>query len=302
MTNTTAGEAINDEMIYTVAEAIMISFYINMCFFVCEIAMLSFGPGGEVRHVLDTMAHILAGPIAFLGFLNGGFMSSLFFFLSLWHFMCDSGQSRPSYIRVLPLNREEFWIWFESTWLFLHHWYIGAFKLLSTDLADQLTGINLQSGSIRFLIRTWVLGATLSHLSFGMAALHMRHHEVLRALSVLFRMGAATAIVGGVSNPATQVRLAYAWDLVWMAVILSLTARKALCTRATVTSKHGPESGNAAISGDGPEQPGDAAHQAHPSMTDSELAMHQRLVGRVRAQQPNSRKEGLIEIGVARSL
>ena len=79
--------------------------------------MLVYGPTGAYRHTLDTMAHILAGPISFLGFLNGGFTGSFFFFLSLWHFLCDSGRARPSYLRERPRTREEFWIWFESLWL-----------------------------------------------------------------------------------------------------------------------------------------------------------------------------------------
>jgi hypothetical protein len=100
-------------MLDTVGEAVMISGYINFCFFVSEVAMIAFGPQGETRHVLDTMAHILAGPIAFLGFLNAGFTGSFFFFLALWHFLCDAGRARPSYIRVFPRTREEAWVWFE---------------------------------------------------------------------------------------------------------------------------------------------------------------------------------------------
>ena len=65
----------------------------------------------------------------------------------------DSGRARPSYVRVLPRSREEWWIWFESLWLLLHHWYIGAYKLLSTDLASQLVSLDLAGGSLRFIIR-----------------------------------------------------------------------------------------------------------------------------------------------------
>jgi hypothetical protein len=61
-----------------------------------------------------------------------------------------------------------------SFWLLLHHWYIGAFKLLASDLHSQLTTIDVSTGSIRFIVRTWVCGATLSHLSFGMEALQSK--------------------------------------------------------------------------------------------------------------------------------
>ena len=238
--------------------------------------MLAYGPRGQTRHTLDMMAHILAGPISFLGFLNGGFMSSIFFFLSLWHFMCDSGQARPSFIREGWQTGEEFWVWFESCWLFLHHWYIGTFKLLSTDLNKQLDGIDLQSGSIRFLIRTWVLGATLSHLSFGMAALSMKHHNALRILSVFFRMGAAALIVSDAFqyDVPTAVRYAYGWDLCWMSVILLLTVRKALCSVQTVAPK-GKE-----------EMSEDIEHAVHlrHSTSDAQTAIQTRLVERLKKQ------------------
>ena len=208
-------------------EAALISAYINICFIVAEVAFVVYGPKGEFREALDTLAHILAGPISFLGFLNGGFMGSLCFFLSLWHFLCDSGRARPSYVRVCPRNRHEFLVWFESFWLLLHHWYIGAFKLLSTDLASQLPGIKFNSGDLRFYVRWWACGATLSHLSFGMQALGMKNHVYARVLSVVLRMGSAALIVALRDNLA--VRVAYAWDLVWMTVIITLTICKAVC-------------------------------------------------------------------------
>eukprot|EP00946_MAST-07B_sp_MAST-7B-sp1_P002280 g2280.t1 len=223
-----SGAGLSEETVVTVLEGVYISIYINLCLMVAEVAVLAFGPRDHHRETLDTLAHILAGPISFLGFLNGGFMGSLFFFLSLWHFLCDSGEARPSLIRVCPTNWKEFWVWFESLWLLIHHVYIGAFKLLSTDLAGQLQGVNTSEGPIRFLIRTWVGGATMSHLSFGMTALGMRGATFFRVLSVFMRMGAAAAIVV-VHADQTALRLAYIWDLCWMTVILLLTVRKALC-------------------------------------------------------------------------
>ena len=216
---------LSEQTITTVLEGVYISMYINLCFMVAEIAVLAWGPIGSRRETLDTLAHILAGPISFLGFLNGGFMGSLLFFLSLWHFLCDSGQSRPSLVRVCPRNCKEFWVWFESLWTLIHHIYIGAFKLLSTDLASQLEGVNTSQGPVRFLVRTWVGGATMSHLSFGMTSLGMQGALFFRVLSVFMRMGAASAIVAQYEG---ALRMAYIWDLCWMTVILSLTLRKEL--------------------------------------------------------------------------
>eukprot|EP00966_Prymnesium_polylepis_P222105 5139277-Prymnesium_polylepis.1 len=40
---------------------------------------------------------------------------------------------------------------------------------------------------IRYFIRTWILGATLSHLSFGMSAIGMKGAVTCRVASVGFR-------------------------------------------------------------------------------------------------------------------
>lgn len=260
MSNSTG---LSSEQMETVSEALLISGYLNLCFMVAELAVLAHGPKGKFREALDTLAHILAGPISFLGFLNGGFMGSLFFFLSLWHFLCDSGGARPSFVRTCPRNCEEFWIWFESFWLLLHHWYIGAFKLLSTDLASNLQGINTSQGSIRFQIRTWVCGATLSHLSFGMAALDLKGATFARVISVICRMGAALGIVI-VRKDQMALRLAFSWDLIWMSVILSLTARKAFCAGKAKTADTTPD------------------HENHPEHEDGAASMQVRLVERIR--------------------
>jgi len=212
-------------------EAIMISAYLNFCFFVAEIAFVQYGPPPHHRHALDMMAHILTGPIAFLGFLNGGFLGSFAFFFSLWHFLCDSNRARPSLVRVLPTSMAEFWVWFESLWLLIHHWFIGTFKLLSTEL--RIPGTDTNAEPIRYYIRTWILGATLSHLSFGMGALGMGGASFVRIASVGFRMGAALTIV--LKQFGTNFTIAYTWDLIWMSVILALTCRKAICAGSAET-------------------------------------------------------------------
>jgi hypothetical protein len=292
MSNSTG---LSPETINTVLEAVYISSYLNICFMVAEIAVLAYGPQGSYRQTLDTLAHILAGPISFLGFLNGGFVGSLFFFLSLWHFLCDSGQARPSLIRECPTSWAEFWVWFESCWLLLHHIYIGAFKLLSTDLAGQLEGVNTSRGPVRFLIRTWVGGATMSHLSFGMTALHLKGATFFRALSVFMRMGAAIAIVI-VHSDQTALRMAYTWDLVWMGVILSLTVRKALCGDSARGHGHGAAQDTenpitkspaaAASSAAGKEK--DMGEESAETMGDDGGGLRGRLVKRVRKHRRES--------------
>ena len=275
-----------------VYEAAMISAYLNFCFFVGEIAFVSYGPTGKVRHTLDVMAHILTGPISFLGFLNGGFMGSFFFFFSLWHFLCDSNRARPSLVRVMPTSREEFWVWFESLWLLIHRdlntirtrrrrrscqtcrrrpcggtealgfsvrtaaWQTGSSgpssssRRSSRSRATTPTTRPSDIGFVRGLcaslttstplivtpsraafhlsVRPCVvqLGATLSHLSFGMGALGMKGAAATRLLSVFFRMGSALSIVLQHDKFGRNFTAAYTWDLCWMTVILLLTARK----------------------------------------------------------------------------
>ncbi len=311
-------QGVGENNIYIVFDAVFISFYINLCFFVAEIGMLTYGPTGRVRHTLDTMAHVMAGPFAFIGFLNQGFMGTLFFFLSLaselgvstrivaltlhtcgslslglvltwwagdrvapeqWHFMCDVGRARPSYIRECPQTVEEGWVWFESLWLLIHHWYIGAFKLLSSDLASELSGIDVRGGPLRRYIRLWACGATLSHLSFGMAELGMRGHVTFRAISVLLRMGFAGWIA--IEFPG-EVRLAYIWDLCWMSVILGLTARKALCAPKLAA---GAELNKGASPSHETTEPAPVHQNAvRNSKYESELALESRLVNRLRQQ------------------
>ena len=105
-----------------------ISIYINLCLMVAEVAVLAFGPRDHHRETLDTLAHILAGPSPSSDSSTAGSWI-VFFFLSLWHFLCDSGEARPSLIRVCPTNWKGLGL-FESLWLLIHHVYIGAFKLL----------------------------------------------------------------------------------------------------------------------------------------------------------------------------
>ena len=50
----------SDDIPTEVYEAMMISAYLNFCFFVAEIAFVAYGPQGDARHALDMMAR---GPL-----------------------------------------------------------------------------------------------------------------------------------------------------------------------------------------------------------------------------------------------
>ena len=165
--------------------ALLLSIFINLCFFMAELASLASGPSGERRELMEAYAHILTGPIAFIAFINkGGFTGTFIFFCTLWHFLCKTGRGRPSYVLALPcrkgVTRFEVWWWFECFLLLVHHVFIGAFKVaLDLQLFD-LEGGPSAAMSPRHVIRVWLGGACLSHLSTGMQCnmqhAHSAHH------------------------------------------------------------------------------------------------------------------------------
>lgn len=124
--------ALDELKVQELLAALIISMFINSCLFVGEVAFVTHGPQGELRHNIDAMAHVLTGPIAFIAFFNSDFTGTFLFFMSLWHFLCDSGRARPSYVTLGPCKLQ-FFDWFESLWLLVHHIFIGTFKV-ATDL------------------------------------------------------------------------------------------------------------------------------------------------------------------------
>ena len=85
-----AGGGLDSALMMDFLAAIFISIYLNSCFLVAEAIFIAHGPHGHLRHMIDSMAHILSGPIAFIAFFNGGFLGTLLFFCSIWHFLCDT--------------------------------------------------------------------------------------------------------------------------------------------------------------------------------------------------------------------
>ena len=87
----------------TVLEGVYISIYINLCLMVAEVAVLAFGPRDHHRETLDTLAHILTGPISSSDSSTRFNGIALFLPvavalpLRLW-------EARPSLIRVCPTN------------------------------------------------------------------------------------------------------------------------------------------------------------------------------------------------------
>ena len=212
--------------------AVIISVYINGCFLVAEIAFISHGPQGRTREMIDSMAHILSGPIAFISFFNGGFLGTFMFFMAIWHFLCDTGTARPSYVFLSSsLCRHGCsgkLQWFTSFWLLVHHVFIGVFKLsLDLGLVD-ISGATCMrpEGCISpvHMTRCWMGGATMSHLSFGMAHFGLKGAMPIRILSIVLRVGVGD--IGLVlTQPGSLIRLAMSWDLFWMCVMIALTLR-----------------------------------------------------------------------------
>lgn len=229
------------------AAGAFISGLLTFTFFVAEIASTSIGHNGEARANLEAFSHILSPPIAFIAFFSPDFTGTFLFFASLWHFFSESGQARPTSVLVLPSKRPggtnlyNVLSWFQSLWLLVHHYFIGGFKVASTFGFVDLNNAALPESGVSptHLIRTWMAGATLSHLSFGMEFFGIGGAIAVRLLSVVFRMGAAAAMV------ATQdllIRASMSWDLFWMAVQLSLIL---VMARITVPTIRGAEAATA---------------------------------------------------------
>ena len=61
-----AGGGLDSALMMDFLAAIFISIYLNSCFLVAEAIFIAHGPQGHLRHMIDSMAHILSGPIAFI--------------------------------------------------------------------------------------------------------------------------------------------------------------------------------------------------------------------------------------------
>ena len=211
------------------AAAVFISVYLNSCFLVAETIMITHGPQGKLRVMIDAMAHVLSGPIAFIAFFNGGFLGTFLFFCSIWHFLCDTGNARPSYVFLSPCRNgascEKRFVWFTSFWLLVHHTFIGVFKLsIDMGIVDPNAPGCESCTPPHHLIRSWMAGATMSHLSMGMSHFGLRGAVQLRLLSLVLRVG-----VGEVGLILTQrgtlLQLAMMWDLFWMTIMIALVMR-----------------------------------------------------------------------------
>ena len=183
-----------EPIIMRMLTAFFISCYITGCFLVAEIMMVAHGPQGKRRDVIEALAHIASGPIAFLSFFQGDFVGTMLFFLAIWHFLSDTGNARPSYVFLCPCRKRgglDFWLWFESLWLLIHHTFIGTFKLSVEMGLVSTTGGGVQ---IERALHFWIAGATMSHLAIGMDMFSVRcctnyDFHLVRVTSVVLRMG-----------------------------------------------------------------------------------------------------------------
>ena len=224
-----AGGGLDSALMMDFLAAIFISIYLNSCFLVAEAIFIAHGPQGHLRHMIDSMAHILSGPIAFIAFFNGGFLGTFLFFCSIWHFLCDTGAARPSYVFLSPCSRrsdcETRFVWFTSLWLLIHHTFIGVFKLsIDMGIVDPTDSGCASCIPADHLIRSWMAGATMSHLSMGMAHFRFRGAGVVRLFSIFLRVGVGEIGII-ITQPGTLLRLAMMWDLFWMSVMIALAVR-----------------------------------------------------------------------------
>lgn len=205
------------EFLLKLAAPLGLALFIHGCLFVGELAMLIGGPPRDARRVVDGFAHILTGPIAVISFYSNDSVGTLLFFGSLWHFLCDCAETRPTYVLLWPGRTGRTAVyhylrWFESLWVLLHHIFIGTVKL------------GLDRGTFNetndpLLLFVFIAGAGLAHLSFGMDAFHIRGGSSALVISQVMRASADVAIVAKTWGDEDDWQFLMLMDLIWLAVI-----------------------------------------------------------------------------------
>lgn len=228
------GSASAGEFIGKLSNVFLLAFWIHLSLFVGELAMLRSGTGKEARKTVDGFAHILTMPITIISFYQGDTIGTILFFGSLWHFLCDSAGTRPTYVLLVPgfggrTKPVHFLRWFESLWITTHHVAIGTVKLAIDS--GVVAKPSKPLGPILLLL--FIVGAGLAHLSFGMAAFGIKGSVQLLVVSQVLRVGADVAMVlyeRANSHAADWAVLMFA-DFVWVLVMLAVRALNALLNR-----------------------------------------------------------------------
>lgn len=156
-------------------------------------------------------------------------MGTLIFFLCLWHFLCDTGCTRPTHVLVVPWRTQP---WNSSSWLrgvtmlqwamswlvLFHHLAIGTFKVAmdSAVFGDASgKGFEIAAQTLSLVL----CGAALSHLSYAMCHFGVPGDRYVRIFSVACRLGgdAASIAVGD----SLALRLIFACDILWMCCMIT---------------------------------------------------------------------------------
>lgn len=196
------------------------SIFINACLFVGEIAMRTFDSSRDVQRAIDGFAHIILGPVTAVTFYSSDSFGTLLFFGSLWHFFCDSGQTRPSYVLLLPgmagrTSRIDYFRWCESFMFLLHHIFMGAVKL-ALCMGD------INKSNERLLLFVFIMGAGLSHISFGMNIFGIRGAFNVLKLAQVLRLGAAATTIGVTAGKNDDWYFLMIGDLIWLGTVLAI--------------------------------------------------------------------------------
>eukprot|EP00419_Tripos_fusus_P038925 CAMPEP_0172785960 /NCGR_PEP_ID=MMETSP1074-20121228/205707_1 /TAXON_ID=2916 /ORGANISM="Ceratium fusus, Strain PA161109" /LENGTH=319 /DNA_ID=CAMNT_0013622973 /DNA_START=68 /DNA_END=1027 /DNA_ORIENTATION=+ len=219
------------DFVVKLARPLSVALLLNGSFFVGELAMLMACPLPQVRKVIDGFAHILTAPISVIAFYGTDSLGTLLFFGSLWHFLCDCAQTRPTYVLLLPCrgwrtSSRDCVRWFESLWILLHHIFIGTVKLgldwgIFNESRDPL------------LLFIFVGGAGLAHLSFGMNAFGIRGSLAMLVISQLLRLGADVAIVLKTWGQDDDWKFFMLADPFWLCTLLMTRIAGSYCSCCT---------------------------------------------------------------------
>ena len=202
---------------------------INACLFVGELfSMVYFHKTGQT-HVaanISAVLDVLFGPAVVISFFQQDFFGTLFFFLAMWHFLCDSESTRPTHILVVPWhtalwrkgNRTASVLsWFMSWLMLIHHFLVGAFKIGKDSRAFGDGQDPLLSDTQSLIL----YGGALSHLSYSMYHFGIPGHVAVRLFAVVCRLGGDVSSFLVASTTGTRVFMAL--DCCWMLCMIGST-------------------------------------------------------------------------------
>lgn len=225
---------------------LVLAIAISISFMVGEIFVQHNVPP-HTQFIINTMSDILLGPFTVISFLHADAASTIFFFMTLWHFLCDHSVVKASAILTLPQRGDTcadllHWVCAVFTWV--HHTGIGTLKLAS-DLG--VIRITDEFGEPPVNVRTYIgvilLSAGFIHLSLATQRLQLapRLSAIVMAFMITTRLAVDAFLATQLHGTGSPFAYWMACDFVYMVGVLLVNfaysrARKYNQSRASATN------------------------------------------------------------------